>query len=1329
MWFGTNFGLNRYDGYNFVVYKVEKNDTTGLLYNVTSEIQEDINGDLWIKGNPYYVVYNYKKELFSRNLSPILTPLGLKPNPDLVEINVAKNYFFYYANDGIYKYDIKQKKLSHYPQKEQSNAPGLGIISSIRATESHCWILFESGLIERLDVSTGQIDFRSDYVLKNLRGSSVAKNLFVDSSGTPWVFPGPADRGVLYYDMQQFQWIAIDKSNDSNILSDFIRDIKEDTQGRIWIATDHGGINIVDKKTGKTSLLRHDPMNPESLGQNSAISLYCDDTETMWVGTYKNGVSYYNPRMFKFDKSPLFFYYSSLLETKDCNALFEDSKGYLWIGTNGEGLIRYNKSDGSFRVFRNNPNDPSSISSDIIISILEDYQGKMWFGTFMGGINRLEGERFVRYLPDSNNSNCLSNKSAYGMVEDKNHNIWIATLGGGICKLDSGRKQFSTFNTQNTKQLSSNFILSLYSKDSVTIYLSTTSGVDILNTKTNSIVPYFKENEKSQALSDPIIYNTTTDSHGNLWMATDNGINIYNLEKKKMYYLTEKDGLPSGQIVSIAEDNSGKIWAGTRNGLACITPLPPPKKDIKNDTKNDSILYSIITFDEKDGLASSTCNQNAIFKNRNGNIYIGSIKGYTYFNPSKIPFNTKIPNPSFTELRIGNQVVKPGQKNNNHIILEQTIIDNKHLALKYNENNFSLSFSALNYLHPEKNKYRYILKGLDETWKEIEGIQGMIAYSNLSPGSYQLIIYAGNNDNIWNETPLTLKITVHPPFWLAWWALTIYVLLIVGFSWFVLQYLLNRQRKEFEDAQRVLESKQIHEMDEMKFRFFTNISHEFRTPITLIINPVERLLQITPQEESRNLLKIIHNNANSLLELVNQLLDFRKLDVQKAELKLSIGDVVRFIKDICYSFSDWANKKSIHLTFSTSINELRMEFDPEKLKKIVLNLLSNAFKFTPNGGKIDVGVSIIQEVNTDERTLKIVITDSGIGIAEEHLNKIFDRFYRIENPDTPSQPGTGVGLHIVSEYIHLHHGEIKVDSVIGKGSEFTLLLPVNTQGYEEVIVQSHKDTQKSQELKEIIEKSESPTENKTLPLLLIVDDNEDFRLFMASMFQSSFRIITAENGLEAHQIILDKIPDMIISDVMMPKIDGLELCKLLKEDIRTSHIPIILLTAKASDDHKYSGLEAGADDYISKPFNMDLLKLKVSQLIEKQRKTQEKFKNRIAPSEIEITSLDEKFLKKSVEIVEKNIGNADFSVEDMGKEMGMSRVHLYKKILSLTSKTPSEFIRFIRLKRATELLEKSQLFINEIAFQTGFNDVKYFRKYFKDEFGVAPNEYKKQFEK
>lgn len=1323
VWFGTNYGLNRYDGYQVKVYKQNRNDSTSISFNSIGEIQEDADGNIWLRSNESYAVYDIKSERFIRNVTLLLRPLGINFLPALVHIDKEKNLYLYQANNGVAKYNVKTRKVDTFRQGVGVNSLSKGAVISIRSGNQCFWVLYQSGLLERFNEKTRTVDFRNNFIQLHSSGSSIQKNLFVDNDGCPWVFPGYGDKGVLCFDLKKAGWVYFGNNQrdffskgDKLISNNFIRDLAQDKKDEIWIATDHGGIDIYNKKTGEVKVVMNNPDNPTSISQNSVISLYADNDGVMWVGTYKNGVSYYHEGMFKFDKSPLFFYNNPLLENKDCNNIYEDSKGILWIGTNGSGLIRYNKFNNGFKVYRANQNNPSSISSDIIISSVEDKSGFMWFGTFMGGLNRLSGETFQHYYPNPENTNSLSNKSIYGLVEDVQHNLWIATLGGGIDKLDAGRRNFYRHDIGNTPGLSSGYVLSLYSKDGENIYLCTSLGVDVLSTKTGAIVPVFKDRQLRSKLSDLVVNNAILDLRNQLWIATDNGINVYNPDMNSIVQINTSNGLPSDQVVSLVEDGTGLVWAGTRNGLACIRGV------VNADTKQYE--YSVLSFDESDGLVNTIFNPNAVFKASDGRLFFGGTKGYTVFDPDKIRFNKQVPSPRITGLVVGNQEIEPLKEYDGSVILDKSVTHLKKLVLSYDQNNFTVLFSAMSYIHPQKNQYRYKLNGLDKNWNVTRN--NSVSYSNLAPGSYELILYASNNDNVWTETPLKLEIVVKPPFWFSWWAIMIYIALILYLIWYIINYKLEKQKQEFENEQRIREARQLHEMDEMKFRFFTNISHEFRTPLTLILNPVEKLLQEPATDENKNLLKIIQKNATGLLELVNQLLDFRKLDVHKDKLNLSVGDVVAFIKDICYSFTDMAGRKSINFTFTSSVHELRLEFDPEKIRKIVSNLLSNAFKFTTDGGKIDINIQLVQQLNDNAQMLKIVVADNGIGIPEDAQARIFERFYRVENNATGHYTGTGVGLHIVSEYVRLHEGTVLVDSKPGKGSVFTVMLPVLHIMKEEIlsVSESINDVSVSAE-SDIV----SGVQSK-LPLMLVVDDNEDFRNFIETIFSTGYRVLKAENGEQALKITLDKLPEIIISDVMMPVMDGYEFCAMVKKDIRISHIPVILLTAKTGDENKYKGLEAGAEDYISKPFNMEMLVLKVNRIIERQKQQQGQMKKiAVNPSQVEITSMDEKFIAKAVALIESNIENPDFLVEDLCREMGMSRVYFYKKVLSLTDKTPSELIRYIRLKRAAVLLEKSQLFINEVAYKVGFNDPKYFRKYFKDEFGVNPNEYKKKFER
>lgn len=1321
LWIGTNMGFNRYDGTNIKIYRNIKNDKSSPIHNKIMGMQEDTNGNIWLRSISY-MVYDWRNESFINNTDSLLKEMQLPPNPSIIEIDKDKNFLVAYDSGGILKYNIKSKNITRYKQSGSNNDLDLSNIIQIKTQDRFIWILHANGVLERINIETGMVDLRNVYFKENAQNSTIPKKIFVDRDNDIWIYPGIEDKGTACLNRNSNKWTQFTTNSKIALSNDFVRCIDQDSEGKIWICIDHGGVNIFDKKEQTISIIKNDRYNPNSIRQNSTISLLCEDDGTVWIGTYKNGLSYYHPNMFKFKKTPLFYLFSQNAEVFDCNSIYKDQSQNLWIGTNGSGLVKYNAESGHIERFRHDPNDEKSISSDIITAIIKDHGQTLWIGTFLGGLNAYDGKSFKRFRMDESNSNSLSNRSIYGLAEDDNKNIWIATLGSGIDRLDTSRKTFTHYNINNSP-LQTNYILSIFSDTSKNLFFGSDMGIYVVKQNQNNITPFFTEQSLLDSLTTPATNYQITDARGLLWIATDEGVNIYNPITRHFEYITVRQGLPCNEVVSLVEDNKGNIWAGTRNGLACIFC----------QYADQALTYTIVSFDTNDGLPSLIFNPNAIFKDNDGIIYMGSTGGYIAFDPDEIVFNRKAPTPRFTNLYITNQEIQPNREYNGRVIIHKTISDLKEIKLKHGETNFSIHFSALNYVHPEKSKYKYKLEGLDKQWTETHNGTGIVSYSNLNPGTYELVAYASNEDNVWSAEPISLKIIIEPPFWLSWWAYIIYLSIIGLLIRLFLKYKLNKQKEVYKQAQILLEAKKIHEIDELKFKFFTNISHEFKTPLSLILSPLEKLIKSPVYNDYKSILDIMNKNANNLLNMVNEILDFRKFDLNKMALNISRGNIIEFTKDVCLSFSSMASEKSVELIFTSYLQELQMDFDKEKMQKIITNLISNAFKYTEEGN-ITISIGIQEQPHPEKETspalMSLKVSDTGSGIEAQYLDKIFERFFRIENNEKYNQPGTGVGLHLVSEYVKLHRGTIQVESTEGKGTVFTVLFPI--QSY---ILTGMENTypinSKSQALPDKEVASPQKTSHSNMPALMIIDDNEDFCNFITELFVEDYHIITADDGEEGYNIILDQLPDIILCDVMMPKMDGYELCQKAKNDMRISHIPIILLTAKSSEENKYLGIESGADDYISKPFNIDMLKLKITKIIEKQKKLQNVFKKKIdiSVNDTQIMSMDEKFVQKAVSIVEENISNSDFLVEDLCKEMAMSRVYFYKKILALTDKTPSEFVRFIRLKRAAELLVKSQMFVNEIAFQVGFNEPKYFRKYFKEEFGITPNEYKKSVSK
>ena len=653
--------------------------------------------------------------------------------------------------------------------------------------------------------------------------------------------------------------------------------------------------------------------------------------------------------------------------------------------------------------------------------------------------------------------------------------------------------------------------------------------------------------------------------------------------------------------------------------------------------------------------------------------------------------------------------------------MEKELNDVENVEFDYKQNIFSVSFASDNYNLPEKTQYMYKLEGFNNDWLTLPVGVHNVTFTNLAPGKYVLRVKAINSDGYVGIKEATLGIVVNPPFWMSWWAYLLYAAGLVVVLFLARYRMLKREREKFHLQQIENEVAKNEEINNMKFRFFTNVSHELRTPLTLIISPLEGMLKETTDELQSTRLQLMYRNAQRLLHLVNQLLDFRKGEMSTHQLSLSEGDIISYVHSVCNSFLLMADKKHIQFSFFSGIDTFSMAFDADKVGKIVMNLLSNAFKFTPEGGRVTV---MIEHVTGTPDTLEIKIADTGIGISDVDKEHIFDRFYHKGVEETT---GNGIGLSLVRDFVTLHEGEVKVFDNIGTGSVFVIQFPVK---HVETQVQLPEETGMSvgdEEDREMKEEVREETGRKDFPLLLVVDDNEDFRIFMRYSLELQYRVKLAVNGNEAWEMMQEELPDLVISDVMMPQMDGNELCRLIKQDKRTAHIPVILLTARQNTEAKLEGLQTGADDYVTKPFNMTILVLRIRKLIELSRYhrvTQGMIDP--APSEIVITSLDEKLIEKAIKYVEDNMSRTELSVEELSRELGMSRVHLYKKLLQITGKTPIEFIRVIRLKRAAQLLRESQLHVSEVAFEVGFNNPKYFSRYFKDEFGVLPSVYQEK---
>ena len=849
-----------------------------------------------------------------------------------------------------------------------------------------------------------------------------------------------------------------------------------------------------------------------------------------------------------------------------------------------------------------------------------------------------------------------------------------------------------------------NSITTFSCADGINLYIGTSSGLYCMNTETKEISLLENNNSASNLFEEVHINCIYQDTRGLLWIGTRKGMDVYNKNTKERIHLSTKNGLSHDYIRAITEDKEKNIWVTTDHGVTNIIATNSPEPSSK---------FLCYPYFEEDGIGNMAFNNHSITCTQQGEILMGGSGGYLRINPRFINYRHESHPVIYTSLYLANQRMEVGSKNSSgRILLNKNIQLLNEITMDYSDSNFALEVSSMDYNSLHKLHYAYRLNK-DEEWVKLEG--NRIYFNKLSPGTYQLEVKVYENNNSYkNSKASCLTIHVLPPFWLSVPAYIGYTLLLAGVIIFFFLKMKRKHIRNLSQQKREMEIIQQHEMDEAKMRFFTNVSHDLRTPLSLIIIPLEKLLSSNLEKGVKEELELIHRNSETLLNEVNQLLDFRKLDQQKTQLMLSHGNLSDFVKEVCGSFIPQAVKKGINIRLHINETKMDMDFDRNKIQRILLNLLSNAVKYNYENGEVIVALDKITANGTENA--QIQVADTGIGIKDENKDKIFDRFFQ-EQHSTTTYIGNGIGLHIVKEYVTMHHGTITVENHIPQGTIFTITLPV-THNY---AVNDEKQDEAEIREKAVDEVSDTTDTHKTS--LLIVEDNDDFRNFLINCLKGTYQVFDAPNGKEALEILAHQSIQIVISDVMMPEMDGMELCRKIKTDIRYSHIPVILLTARTADEHELSGLKEGADDYITKPFNLEILLLRIQKILKWTKNNHEKFKTiDISPSEITVSSLDEQLIEKAIRAVEENMDNSEFSVEELSSYVGMSRGHLYKKLIMITGKSPLEFIRILRVKRGKQLLEQSQLNVSQIAYQIGLSP-KQFAKYFKEEFGYVPSEY------
>ena len=1283
MWFGTLSGLNRYDGYEVRKFYHSERDSSSLINNTVLWMAHGPEEKIWVSTGEGVCAYDPVSENFS-TVDRYLEILQAESTAISKLVRDASNSFWFSVqNKGVIKLQSDGQVIVFDDEQSHDKKITSNMVSDIYLDSSnHLWIIHELGGIQVIDTEKNRVT-RMLKLPESLSEEEHNWWIVIDEEEDIWLHSNDGSVGILYMNTSSGSYKIID---DKLLPSDIITSVVQYDSSSMLVGTDHGGLSILNKRDWSVQTVTNSYLNPRSLSSNNVKNIFIDESKGVWVGTAKSGMNYYHQAANNFThiRTP----YQNP-DYNDISSFSEDPSGDIYLGTNGAGVLRFNPEDNSFSRLSQNGS-----MTKVVVSLLHSKDG-LWVGSYLEGLFQLKKGVLSKFEPLADQKDL----SVWELFEDANGRIWIGTLGRGVFCYETDKNKITHYDDSNI--LNSNYVTCIEEDGQGHIWFGTGAGISVYNPQDGSYRQYSVSQGK-EGISNNSINSLLYDSQGLMWIATLDGLNLYDFDANSIKVFRKEDGMSSDIVQSILEDDDRNFWASSSRGMTKIV--------------REAASFTFQSFDTTDGLQGDFFTEDAGFKTSSGHLLFAGQNGFNMFKPENILEVKNSPKLIFTELHAGNTKVEAGMKYGGGIILENHINETEQIELNASHNSFTIGFTCLDFFRSSKVKYQYRLDGLDEEWNTTPQDNRQATYSNLPAGNYIFRVRSIIGNNVQEANSISLNITVNPPFWQTPLG---YFIQVMGFLLLVVSiriYIGRREQKKSEARHEKLEAERLHQMDLMKMRFFTNVSHEFRTPLSLVLTPLEQMVK-KPESISSYDLKMVYRNAKRLMTMVNQLLDFRKMEANQHVLKTSNGDFVQFIKGIVESLYDLSKEKGIELNFVSNRDSFYMLFDRDKVEKIMFNLLSNAFKFTETSGVISVELIFIQKKDDAEVTL--LVSDNGVGIPEEHHEQIFDRFFQTESSVSNLNNGTGIGLSITKEFAEMHGGSVSVDSDLGAGSTFMVRLPI----------EKYKDDSDGDDHSD---KSEIPgeLESQNDHSVLVVEDNFDFRNYLENSLSEFYNVQTASNGKEALKILRKATVDIVVTDVMMPEMDGYELCKKIKSDPRISFIPVILLTAQNSDEHQIEGLKAGAIEFISKPFNFEILISGIESAL-KFRNQVKDFEHMLKPEleEVDIVSQDKELLAKAVQFVEANISNSSLSVEDLSRELAYSRGHFYQKLLKITGQTPIDFIRDIRMKRASELLSKSELNVSEVAYKVGYNNPKLFSKYFKKKYNSYPSQYQAEYSK
>ncbi len=1293
IWFGTEHGLYRYNTRKVELFIFQQDDPNSIPSDNIQEILKDSRGILWIGTNGGLCYFDETKQHFVRLNYKDIEKKGLSEEIlQLLENSAGELFSLHESHICRVSHNDSTFRALPLELPVKGDYPTFAVFDDT----DQMWVGTQRGYVFKSEPPYQDFQLFGHHRPDRVQYICMDNNTFwigYELKGVDHV----NENGLVIHHYDQMN------ENDTKLPHNRIRKIIKDNENRIWIGTIDGLAVVVKNKVQR---INKDYYN--NLPHNSIHSIFIDSRNGMWLGTWSGGLAYknnYDNRFLHFNRNPD----HNSLSSNVVSSFAEEKDGTIWVSTEEGGINHFDRKNKTFTAY----NLKGTVSGTANIKCLSiDYKERLWIGTYSGGL-----WNFDRKSKTFKNYAIFKNEviSVYDIAPEGN-GLWLGTYGTGLFFYDPETNKLEDYLSVETDpySLSSNQIRSLLVDSYGGLWVGTQHGLNYKTKGNNQFARYFYNSREGKRISNNQVFELFEDSSGKIWIGTGGGgVDIYDPKTSTFSNMSPKNGLAGYNVYGILEDHSGNIWLSTEKGLSCYAPKAGTFRN----------------YFKEDGLQGNQFSPGAAYWCSNGDFLFGGPNGFNLFNPENITKNPLSPKVLITELEINNVRINPDDPQSP---VKNCVSTLSEIKLPHGQNSLTFGFVANNFIQPTKNQFKYRLVNYQNDWID-NGNEGKATFTKIPSGKYILEILGSNNDGVWNDTPTQLKIYIRYPFWRSTFAYVFYFAILLTGLWLLRREFLIRQRLRNEVLLERVQRENEENLHQMKLQIFTNISHEFRTPLALILSPLEHVLAKKDyDEDTSDHLTMIQRNAHRLMRLINQIIDFRKFELNKVEYYPVRTDLVKLCFNICNYFEVHARDKSISFQIESAFKKYELEIDQDKLDKVIFNLLSNAFKYTPDSGTIKV---VIEETelppsgltafstnpNLTGQAIAIRISDNGPGISTEEVPQIFERFYR---GTLGKNQGTGIGLHLCREYTRLHEGAITVNSALGEGSVFSVVLPCKkgcdaTVAKEKLLKSwenSHKPLPESQ-----------PTEpvEKQNNAILIVEDNTDMQKQIRNLLADEYKVLLASNGVQGLEMARDLYPDLVISDVMMPEMDGFELCKHLKDDLQTSHIPVILLTALSETDKRIDGLETGADAYLVKPFENKLLRAQISNLLTSRKRLQQSFKESEEKwaDDSNLMHQDKKLVERAIHVVEKHLLNPNFSVEQLADELGVSRSTLHRKMRVLTNQSATEFVRYVRMKKAIKLMKEGNFNIDEIGYAVGFNSHSYFTQCFKKQFGMTPSEY------